>query len=257
MTAAPPATSAELEEVRELTLAAGRRTLQWFDRADLGLEYKGDGSPVTAADKAAEAYLRAEIERRHPDDAIIGEEQGPKAGTSGRTWIIDPIDGTKSFVRGVPLYTTLLALMDEHGPLVGGVGVPALERHVVAARGLGCWEGDTQCAVSTVGDLDAACITSSAYEQPWIPQATIERITTSGAVVRTWGDGYGYYLVATGRAEIMIDGPMNAWDIAPMLVVIPEAGGTITTWSGSTELTSAAWIASNGHLHPSALTLVT
>lgn len=244
-----PARPDVLDEVRELTLAAGALTLRWFGQAEMELEHKGDGSPVTAADRAAEAYLRAEIASRHPDDAIIGEEEGTTVGSSGRTWIIDPIDGTKSFVRGVPLYTTLLALIDEEGPLAGAVAIPALDQHVAAARGLGAWAGDQRCSVSGVTDLRGACITSSAYEQPWIPGHAIDRITASGALVRTWGDGYGYYLVATGRAEAMIDGPMNAWDIAPMLVVIPEAGGTITTWDGSSALADAAWIASNGHLH--------
>jgi histidinol phosphatase-like enzyme (inositol monophosphatase family) len=243
------ATAAELDEVRELAIAAGELTLRWFGGGDIGLEHKGDGSPVTRADRAAEAFLREQIARRHPDDAILGEEEGATAGRSGRTWIIDPIDGTKSFVRGVPLYSTLLALVDEHGPRVGAVAIPALGEHVVAGRSLGCWSGNRRCQVSSVQTITTACITSSAYEQPWWPGEAIDRVTASGAVVRTWGDGYGYVLVATGRAEVMIDGPMNAWDIAPMLVVIPEAGGRITTWDGASTLTDAAWIASNGYLH--------
>jgi histidinol phosphatase-like enzyme (inositol monophosphatase family) len=254
---APPVGPDLVDLATDLARQAGALTLRWFGRHTVAADTKADGSPVTDADRAAEAFLRTEIERRFPDDAIVGEEHGSTAGRSGRTWIIDPIDGTRSFVRGVPLYSTLLALVDEHGPAVGVVVIPALDEWVAAGRGHGCWAGAHRCRVSSVDTVADACVTASSYDQPWLPGPVVDRVTSSGATTRTWGDGYGYLLLATGRVEVMIDGPLRPWDVAPMLVVIPEAGGTITTWSGHTALRDAPWVASNGLLHDTAMAWLT
>lgn len=229
-------------------------TLRWFNRADLEVEAKLDGSPVTAADRGVEAFLRDELTVRFPDDAVIGEEYGQSGGTSGRTWLIDPIDGTKSFTHGVPLFTTLLAVTDADGPAVGVVAVPALGEMVWAGRGEGCFHDGSPTRVSMVADVTSSCLTMSGLDY-W-PDAPIEALGGSGALIRTWGDGYGYVLVATGRAEAMIDPGLNPWDVAPMNVVIPEAGGKISDFSGRTLPAQGDVMASNGLVHDEVLELV-
>ncbi|WP_419918576.1 inositol monophosphatase family protein [Candidatus Poriferisocius sp.] len=236
-----------LSDTVELAREAGRLTLSWFGDHELAVSRKGDGSPVTDADKVAESFLREHLSNRFPDDAIIGEEHTDTKGTSGRTWIIDPIDGTRSFVRGVPLYTTLLAMFDKHGPAVGVVAVPGLEEAVWAGRGRGCFHNGQRCRISSQDDLSRSYLCTSGLE--WWPDGALSRLSQSGARIRTWGDGYGYVLVATGRVEAMVDPGLNLWDIAPMLVVIPEAGGRITTWDGKTAATAGDWLATNGAVH--------
>ena len=134
---APPVERWLLGEAVALARAAGDLTLQWFRQADLVVDDKADGSPVTEADRAAERLLREQIGARYPDDAIVGEEEAETTGTSGRRWIIDPIDGTKAFSRGVPTYCNLVAFEDEHGPAIGVINLPALNETVYAGRGLG------------------------------------------------------------------------------------------------------------------------
>ncbi len=259
---ADPVSTELLDDAVQLAREAGRLTLNWFGNHDLTVNRKGDGSPVTDADKAAESLLRDNLSDRFPDDAIIGEEHTDTEGTSGRTWIIDPIDGTRSFVRGVPLYTTLLAMFDEHGPALGVVAVPGLEETVWAGRGRGCFHNGKRCRVSSRADLSRSYLCTSGLE--WWPDGALSRVSRSGARMRTWGDGYGYVLVATGRVEAMVDPGLNLWDIAPMLVVIPEAGGRITTWDGNAwdgnsrnggfrddSIADAGndWLATNGAVH--------
>ena len=138
---APPASRDELELAVEVVREAGRRTLRWFRSDDLQVERKGDGTPVTAADRDAERFLREELAAAFPADGVLGEEEAPTAGSSGRRWVLDPIDGTKAFTCGVPLYSNLLALEDEHGIAVGVINLPALGETVWAGRGLGCFVG--------------------------------------------------------------------------------------------------------------------
>ncbi len=247
-----------LADAIEIAEGAAALTRTWFQRADLAIDRKADGSEVTAADRAAEAFVRERVRAMYPDDTIIGEEGDDMLGTSGRRWIVDPIDGTTSFVRGVPLYSTLLAVIDEHGPAVGVVIIPALDERVTAGRGRGCLHNGSPTSVSTISDLADACISSSAFDGSWWPRNALLAVSASGSKTRTWGDGYGYFLVATGRIEAMVDPALNTWDIAPMLTVIPEAGGTLTTWSGTTALEQGAgWVATNGLLHQPVLDLLT
>ncbi len=252
----PPVDQNLLDAAREIAIEAAAFVRAGFAR-NVDVEYKGDGSEVTEIDRGAEALIRQRIAEAFPDDAIVGEEDGPTEGTSGRRWIIDPIDGTTSFVRGVPLFSTLLAVYDEHGPAVGIVAIPALDELVVAGRGLGCTLNGVPCSVSEVDELSTSCVSTSAFDGSWWPAETLRRVSQCGAKTRTWGDGYGYVLVATGRIEAMMDPALNTWDIAPMLVVIPEAGGTITSWTGDTELAQGAgWLATNGLVHTELLHLV-
>jgi histidinol-phosphatase len=243
-----------LDEAVELTRAAGELTLRWFQAHDLDVERKGDGTPVTEADRAAERLLREEIARRHPDDAILGEEEAPRAGTSGRTWIIDPIDGTKAFTRGVPLYSNLLAVDDGEGPAVGVINLPALGETVYAGRGLGCFTNGRRATVSTKGTLPHAYVSSSSFGH-WDPEV-FGRFRSAGTDLRTWGDGYGYALVATGRIDVMIDPEAAHWDLAPMPVILAEAGGRFSAWDGSTDPRAGSGVASNGRLHDEVLALL-
>ena len=235
---------------------AGTATLDWFRATDLEVQHKTDGSPVTAADRAAERLLRDRIQTRFPDDAIVGEEEDDRGGTSGRTWVIDPIDGTKAFTRGVPLYSTLLAVLDEHGPAVGVIHLPALDETVWAGRGRGCHHDGRPCRVNDRPDLDGAYLMTSGLDDYW-PEPMLRAALASPAILRTWGDGYGYALVATGRAEAMVDPQVNAWDVAPMAVIIPEAGGRFTDLSGVARHDGGSGLASNGVIHDPVLDLLT
>src|SRR4051812_43590859 len=152
-----------LDVAVSLVRAAGELTLQWFRQPGLEIERKGDGTPVTEADKAAERFLREQIADRFPDDTIIGEEEADVAGTSGRTWIIDPIDGTKAFTHGVPLYTNLLAVDDGQGPAVGVINMPALSEIVYAGRGLGCFCNGEPARVSTRDRIAGSYLSSSGF----------------------------------------------------------------------------------------------
>lgn len=233
----------------ELATGAGALTRKWFDRGRVDFDTKDDGSPVTEADKAAERYLREQVSQAFPTDAIIGEEEEDRDGTSGRTWIIDPIDGTKSFMHGVPLYGTLLSVVDEHGPAVGVVVMPALDEVVAAGRGLGCTHNGREVSVNEIDQLDASYVMTSGFEY-W-PDDTDERERLLGGpmTIRTWGDCYGYVLLATGRAEAMVDPFVNIWDVAPMQVIIPEAGGKVTDQFGNPWEPGKHFVASNGHVH--------
>jgi histidinol-phosphatase len=199
--------------------------------------------------------IRAELAERYPDDAILGEEEGVLEGTSGRRWFIDPIDGTYGFIHGVPLFSTLLAVLDEHGPVAGAIHLPALAETVYAARGLGCFTGDgTPCRVNDRPGLLGAAVMSSGVGH-W-PPGTLDAVQACGATVRTWGDGYGYALVATGRVEAMVDPIVSIWDLAPMPVIIGEAGGRFTTLDGRVDLQGGSGVATNGVVHDELLAVL-
>ena len=239
-----------LEEAIGIAVAAAELTLKRFQGPGLDVRTKQDGTVVTEADVAAEDLIRSKLRDRFPDDGIFGEEGGESAGSSGRRWIVDPIDGTISFVRGVPLYSTLLALVDDSGPAVGVICLPALGETVAAGRGLGAFFNGTPCHVSDTDVMSEALLTASAFDADWWGSEPLLAIASSGAQTRTWGDGYGYALVATGRVDAMVEPPVKPWDIAPMLTIIPEAGGRITGWDGGpAALNEGGWIASNAHLH--------
>jgi len=257
VTAAPPVAAALLEEAVELARRAGELSLRWFQSAGLQIDRKGDGTPVTEADRSVERFLREEIGRRHPDDGIVGEEEAAFAGRAGsrRRWIIDPIDGTKAFTRGVPLYANLLAFEDEHGPAVGVVNVPAIGEMVWAGRGLGCFCNGSPARVSEHSDLAGGYVTTSGYEA-WDDPGLLA-VKRAGAVLRTWGDGYGYLLVATGRVDAMVDPIAAEYDLAPMPVIMAEAGGRFSDFSGWSGSTGGSGVATNGRLHDPLLAALT
>lgn len=243
-----------LDEVVELVREAGELTLRWFRAQTLEIERKHDGTPVTAADRAAERFLREQIRARWPEDAIVGEEEDDHQGSSGRTWVIDPIDGTKAFTHGVPLYSNLLALVDDEGDAIGVINLPALEETVWAGRGLGCWDNGARATVSERTDLDGAYLCSSGFDH-WDEDALL-RVKRAGMVLRTWGDGYGFALAATGRIEAMVDPEAARWDVAPMPLIMSEAGGRFTSLDGAADADQGSGIATNGSVHDALLGLL-
>jgi len=250
----PPASPDDLDLAVQLLRAAGERTLRWFRASDLEVERKGDGTPVTAADRDAERFLRDQLAEAFPHDAVLGEEEAPTAGTSGRRWILDPIDGTKAFTCGVPLYSNLMALEDEHGIAVGVINLPALGETVWAGRGLGCFSDRGPARVSEQASVDGAYVMSSSLAH-W-PAGAVTRFDAAGAVLRTWGDGYGYALVATGRVAAMVDPVVEPYDIGPMPVILAEAGGRFTDLSGVVGIEGGSGVGSNGHVHDAVLELL-
>jgi histidinol phosphatase-like enzyme (inositol monophosphatase family) len=252
--APPPVDPALVDFAVELVRDAGKATLPWFGASDLVVDRKSDGTPVTAADRAAERLVRERLAERFPDDGVLGEEEPESPGTSGRRWIVDPIDGTKGFTRGVPLYSTLLALDDEHGPAVGVIGLPALDQVVYAGRGRGCWCDGRPARVSDTARIGSAYLMTSEFSH-W-PEPALLAVKRAGCRLRTWGDGYGYALVATGRADIMVDPAVEVYDVAAMPVILAEAGGRFSDLAGRPGAGGGSGIASNGRLHADALRLV-
>src|SRR5207237_6585227 len=209
------------EAAQELARRTGGVALRHF-RSALKVESKTDGSPVTVADRKAEQAAREWIVRRFPDDGVLGEEFGAERPAAKRRWLIDPIDGTKTFVRGVPLWGTLIAVCEDDHVLAGAAFFPAVDEIVGAAPGLGCWWNGSRAQVSNVGQVDAATVltTDGQFRRSPERRAGWQRLAESAAISRTWGDCYGYLLVATGRAEVMVDGIVAAWDAGALLPVI-------------------------------------
>jgi histidinol phosphatase-like enzyme (inositol monophosphatase family) len=253
---APPSIDQLLDDVTDLARTAGDATLAWFQRPDdQQIETKADGSPVTVADRTAERMIRETLATRYPHDGIVGEEEGTTSGSGTRRWIIDPIDGTQAFVRGVPLYATLVAVEDPDGVIAGAIHLPALGETVFAGRGLGCFHDGSPTKVSSVSDLDEFVFSASGYG--YVPKDMLDRLHASPMRLRTWGDAYGYALVATGRIEAMADPIVQVWDLAPMMVIIPEAGGVFTDFAGRASYSSGNALATNGIRHDDVLRLVT
>ena len=213
-------------------------------------ERKADNSFVTIADREAERFLRASIEQTFPDDGILGEEEGEKIGTSQRRWIIDPVDGTYSFVHGVPLYAVLIGLEIDGESVLGAVNLPALNELVYAARGLGCFWNGEPARVSATKSLSEALLLATdfgtAEQYAFGPAA--EKLQRQVNARRTWGDAYGHVLVATGRADVMLDPVMNVWDCGALLPLLEEAGGTFTDWRGKRTIHGGNAISTNGLL---------
>ena len=243
----PPSPQALLEFALDAVWQAGRITLGYF-QAGVAVDRKADNTPVTIADREAEQRLRSLITQYWPDHGIVGEEFGRSTATSQYTWLIDPIDGTKSFVSGVPLYANLLALLDGHSALLGVMHFPALNETVYAMRGEGCYWNGRRAHVSSVEQLSDAVLLVSGLGEFGDKAAAWQKLCQATYIQRTWGDAYGYALVATGRAEVMVDPVMALWDCAPLQVILEEAGGTFTDWQGHATIHAGEGLATNGRL---------
>lgn len=237
---------------------AGRLTLGYF-RTGLQPEMKGDDSPVTAADRKAEELIRARIEARYPDHRIVGEEFGTQGADEGSPcWWIDPIDGTKAFVRGVPLYGVLIGLEIEGRIAVGAAYFPALEEMIYAADGSGCFLNGRRCRVSETRSLarsivsftNAANFTAAGREAIW------QRVVAATYHSAGWSDAYGHALVAAGRIELMLDPIMNPYDCGPFPVILREAGGFFGDWSGNETIHGNEALSTSRELLPQVLELI-
>lgn len=246
-----------LQAVNELAGLAGATALRHFTRS-VHVEWKADGSPVTAGDREAEAAAREWIARRFPDDGIVGEEFGVRNPAALRRWIVDPIDGTKSFTHGVPMWGTLIAVAEGDTVIAGAAAFPALGETVAAARELGCWCNGGRARVSDVRDLSRATVLTTDERFPKSPERLEgwRRLAECAALARSWGDCYGYLLVATGRAEVMVDDRMAEWDSAALMPIITEAGGAFTDWEGRPTAFGGSAIATNAALATSARALL-
>jgi histidinol-phosphatase len=247
-----------LDFAHEIAATAGKITLSYF-QSGIAVDHKADESPVTIADREAEAYLRAAIGARYPDHAILGEEEGLSGAANAEyRWVLDPIDGTRSFIRGVPLYGVMVGLLHRNEPVLGVVDVPALGEIVYAARGEGCWWNGQPCRVSTIARLRESLVVGTVafgYEQYGKAEA-FERIIAAAGMFRTWGDCYGYLLVATGRAEVALDPVMNVWDAAALLPILEEAGGSYTDWQGNQTIEGGEGIGTNAAVREELLALI-
>ena len=216
------------------------------------VELKGDGSPVTHADRTAERVARDWIEKRFPEHGIVGEELGVTRPNAELRWFIDPIDGTQSFIRGVPLWGSLTAVARGEEILAGAIYCPAVNELACAAVGQGCWCNGVRVNVSSVAALrDAAVLTTDPRFAKHPARGDVWReLAMQARIARGWSDCYGYLLVATGRAEVMVDPAMTPWDAAALLPVVIEAGGVITDWNGRSTAFGDGIVASNAALAP-------
>jgi len=232
---------------------AGQSTLDHF-QSGVAVEFKSDDSPVTVADKNAEAILRAEINSYFPGETILGEEQG-LTGTGNTRWIIDPIDGTKSFICGVPLYATLLSYEVDGVPILGVSYFPALDEMVYAEQGSGCFMNDKRVSVTTRNTVKGGFLASGGPNSmvKYGRWKGFEEMSAHAVATRTWSDAYGHCLVATGRVDAMIDPVVSRWDLSAIKIIVEEAGGKFTDFNGNNPFDKGDFgleaISSNGLIH--------
>lgn len=248
-----PACQARLELALSAGRAAGRLILDYYRSDRLGTEWKEDLSPVTVADRHAESLLRDEIRRRFPDDGVLGEEHGEIEGRSGYRWILDPIDGTRSFVHGVPLFGTLIGVEFGGRSVLGACLFPALGESLHAIEGQGSWYEATPGAQATPARVSevrslreaALCITSVRAFEETGTLAVYDALWRAARLTRGWSDCYAYALVATGRVDVVVDPSMHLWDCAALQPILDEAGGVFTDWTGASTIYSRQTIGSN------------
>ncbi|MGV6814504.1 MAG: inositol monophosphatase family protein [Phycisphaerales bacterium] len=243
--------------------ASATLTLDFFGTENLDRSTKHDGTPVTIADRTCERDLRERIAQQYPDDAILGEEYEPISGTTGYQWVIDPIDGTISFVHGVPLFGTMLACLKNGEPILGVIAMPALDETVYAATGLGCWHTQhgsrpTRTQVSNTATLDKALINTTSMSYFDSPQlrTLYSQLDTQAKHTRGWSDCYGWVLLATGRVDAVVEPVLSLWDFAAAIPIVREAGGQCSDFSGNQTVETSELIASNARLHDQLLSLM-
>lgn len=252
-----------LQFARDAARRAGEFILEYYQAQDLQVEQKRDRSPVTAADRGAEELLRAAIQSEFPADGILGEEFGETPSQNGYRWILDPVDGTKSFVHGVPLFGTLIGLEHEQECVLGVCRFPALDEVIYAAQGGGTWwqRGEREPEPAHVSSIDKLadalfCVTTITGWAKGGHAAKFERLCRESGLTRGWGDCYGHILVATGRAELMVDPVMNAWDAAALVPILSEAGGEYLDWNGNRSIYSGNGVSVNSALKETVLDIL-
>ncbi len=237
-----------LEVAVDAAYAAGRRTLAYFNNGT-PVDWKSDNTPVTQADREAESLIRAKITKHYPGHSILGEEEGSVTGSPDYKWVVDPIDGTKSFIHGAPLYGVMIGVEVKGASRVGVVYLPALDEMVSAAEGMGCWCNGRKARVSGVKTLAEATLLVGSPFRSLTDNAGFGKLVDRTRLNRGWGDCYAYAMVATGRAEIAVDTRMAPWDAGPLPVIMAEAGGRFTDFKNKVSIYSNEGVATNGLLH--------
>lgn len=232
-----------LEEFLRFAVAlareGGENTVKYF-RTELEVEEKHDSSPVTRADRETESLMFDRIRAAYPDHGLIGEESGEFGADRELCWVVDPIDGTKSFVNGIPLYTVLVALLWRGRPVLGVIHQPVLGETVWAAEGRGCFFNGAPSRIRDCDGLDRAWLLVTDPTDLLNTWSGSERLLRAARHCRTWGDGYGYLMLASGRADLMIDARMNLWDVACLVPIVQEAGGVLCDLRGDPGLGQSA-----------------
>jgi histidinol-phosphatase len=248
---------ARYDRAIDITRRAGQLALRYFETV-LTIEWKGDQSPVTVADRETEQALRSQLQQAFPGDGFLGEEFGDTPGTTGYRWILDPIDGTRSFVRGVPLWAVLVGLEYRGEMIAGIVDAPPLGHTYHALRGQGAYRNDRRIHVSDETDLSRSMVFYSSLS--WFlragrEQAFLDLVRRSDRQ-RGFGDWYGFMLVAQGSGEVMIEHGVHAWDVAGIAAIVEEAGGRFSDWEGRRDIHRPDALASNGKLHDEVLRIL-
>jgi histidinol phosphatase-like enzyme (inositol monophosphatase family) len=234
----------------ELAAESGAFIRPLFGHRGLAVESKADKSPVTVADRGAEEMMRAMIKKRYPEHGIIGEEYGSERADAEFVWMLDPIDGTKSFITGVPLWGTLIALLHQGQPILGCIHQPVLQQLLVGDGTTTTLNGRPTRVRPCARLADATILTSDTLNfAKYQNGAACERLAKQAKLFRTWGDCYGYLLVASGLADVMLDPIMNPWDIAALIPIIRGAGGVITDWKGGAPFPAESTVAASPELH--------
>lgn len=249
----------------EIAREAGAMALKYFQKDLLSVEMKGNGTPVSEADKAAEAHLRERILKEFPGESLIGEEHGVE-GNGDIIWILDPIDGTESFIRGVPLFGNLIGLEIGGEMAVGVANLPGIGEMVYAAHGLGAWwvnrdhklDSPRRARVSSTAYMQDAmtCFSGANYFRQNNRMRLYDEIMRRSGNTRGWGDCYGHVLVATGRVDATVDPYMEIWDSAALLPIVQEAGGKFTDFSGAPNIRGRSAVATNSVLHDQYMKLI-
>ncbi|MGZ5289264.1 MAG: inositol monophosphatase family protein [Actinomycetota bacterium] len=250
--------SADLSFAHELADAAALVTLKWFGHR-LPVELKHDATPVTEVDRAAEHAIRELVAARFPDDGVLGEEEGLDAGANGRCWVVDPVDGTKLYAEGIPLWTTLIGLTIEGVAVLGVADAPALGDRYHATRGGGAWRGERRLRVSDVAELGAAFVAHSGVEE-WIGGGrndALLRVAARARGTRGLSDAWAHLLIAQGSVDALLEHePCFAWDWTATGVIVEEAGGRMTTLAGSSPMPGDDLLVTNGALHHAVLAVL-
>jgi histidinol phosphatase-like enzyme (inositol monophosphatase family) len=237
----------DLQLAVEMAEQAGQLTLGYFSRKSLQVFTKRDSSPVTEADRKAEELIRGVISSRYPEDGVLGEEFDERPSHSNRRWIIDPIDGTKAFIHGVPLYGVMIALEVDGSIQLGVVHFPALNEMYYAERGCGAFLNGSAISVSSIAEIANATVvfTEKEYLLDLPSQHPVDLLRRDAGLVRGWGDCYGHMLVASGRAEVAVDKIMSPWDCAALIPIVTEAGGLCFDYRGETTINGEGLVSAN------------
>lgn len=239
-----------LDAAVEIGKIGGDHTLKYFKK-DFEVISKADDSPVTIADRETEQVIREEILKRYPDHGIIGEEYGRTNEDSNIQWVLDPIDGTKSFIHGVPFYTTLIGIMIDNEPVVGVINAPALDELCAAAVGHGATLNGKPCHVRDTSELkdSTLLVTEIRRFQECGMEEQFQELMAKTKLHRTWGDAYGHMMVAIGRADVMFDPILNIWDAAALLPILKESGGIFSDTNGEETIHSGNGFSTNKKLY--------